>query len=167
MDAVEQLRRLIREEIKRGVPVQTVWAEAGQADLQSGTMDATSEGLEYFDVLLGLGGDLVEPEPGSKVLLGILGNKAEACILLYAEQTAKRHINGSENGGLVLAEEVAKELNTIKAQINQLKGLLQSWVPVPSDGGAALKTVITTWSAQQVASTVSANIQNKRVSHGG
>lgn len=167
MDPVERLRFLVREEIRRGVPVQTVWAEAGQSNLEQGTMDAMSEGLEYFDVLLGLGGDLVEPEPGSKVLLGLIGNKAEACILLFAEQTAQRHINGNQNGGLVLADEVTNEINAIKGQLNQLKTILQGWVPVPNDGGAALKALLNTWTNQQMASTVSGNLQNKRVSHGG
>lgn len=167
MDTVAQLRQLLREEIARKVPIQTVWAEASNINMSEGTMFAVSEDLEYFDVLLGLGGDMVEPVEGTKVLLGLVGNNRNACFLIYAEQVNRRFISGDNHGGLVLANAVVTELNTLKQDINSLKAVLAGFVPVPGDGGAALKVAAATWSAAQLQPTVAATVQSKTVSHGG
>lgn len=166
MDSLEKLKQAIIAQVRANVPVQTVWAECVSADPASGTMVATREGLEYDDVLLGLGADITVPEPGSKVLLGIIENKHVATFLLYAERIAERRINGNVWGGLVKADAVAQELAALQAEFNQLKGLLNGWVPVPNDGGAALKATLTSWSGQPVQTTTSSQLQNPKVSHG-
>ncbi|MCW5900493.1 MAG: hypothetical protein KIT10_14610 [Flavobacteriales bacterium] len=166
MDSLEKLKQAIIAQVKANVPVQTVWAECLSADSSTGTMVATREGLEYDDVLLGLGADITVPEPGSKVLLGIIENKHVATFLLFAESIAERRINGNALGGIVKADAVAQELATLQAELNQLKSLLNAWVPVPNDGGAALKTSLTAWAGQPVATTNSQQLQNPKVSHG-
>lgn len=155
-------------QIKAHVPLQAVWATCTSTNAQQGTMEAQRDGVEYYDVLLGIGGagDLVVPVPGSKVLLGVVENKPAATFLLLAERVERRHINGDAHGGLVLADQVASRLNTLEQDLNTLKQALTAWVPVPSDGGAALKASAATWAAQPLTPTQSQVLQNTVVHHG-
>lgn len=166
MDVIEKLRQSILDQIRANVPVQTVWAECRSANISDGTMVAVRAGIEYYDVLLGLGGDLLEPEPGSRVLLGLVENKAAAAFLIYAERTARRWINGDAKGGLVIADQVATRLNALEQDINTLKTAMAAWAPVSQDGGAALKAATATWFGSQLQTTSSQQLQNTRVSHG-
>jgi hypothetical protein len=166
MDVIEKLKQVIREDMRSMVPVQTIWATCKSANLQEGTMVAIADELEYYDVLLGLGGDLVEPMPDSRVLLGLVNNKREACVLLFAEATKVRHINGDSWGGLVKADPVATKLLALEQDLNTIKQLVTSWIPVPNDGGASLKAQLIGWSAQTIATTSSAELQNPKVKHG-
>ena len=61
MDSLEKLKRAIIAQVKANVPVQTVWATCTSVNLQEGTMEATRDGVEYFDVLLGLNNDIMLP----------------------------------------------------------------------------------------------------------
>lgn len=166
MDSLTKLKLSIIATVRAQTPVQTMWAECRSADPQTGTMVAVVEGLEIEDVLLGLGTDITVPEPGSKVLLGIIGNQREACFLLFAERIAQRRINGDAFGGILKADEVAQELTNLGTQLNQLKSILGSWVPVPNDGGAALKASVSTWAGQPIEPVVSQALQNLVVTHG-
>ncbi len=166
MDVIQELKEAIIAQVNARVPVQTVWAECVATDVASGTMTATANGLEYADVLLGLGDDITVPEPNSKVLLGLVGNKAEATWLIYAERIALRHINGKAKGGLVVADLVALRLNAIEQDINTLKTVMASWVTAGGDGGAALKLAATPWYSAQLSPTQSQSLQNPKVYHG-
>ena len=166
MDSLEKLKRAIIAQVKANVPVQTVWATCTSVNLQEGTMEATRDGVEYFDVLLGLNNDITVPEVGSKVLLGLVENHTSATFLLLAERIAQRRINGNSYGGLVRADDVAQELIKLANDVNQLKAVFAAWVTVPNDGGAALKLAATSWSSQQLVAPTSQQIQNPKVQHG-
>ena len=166
MDVIEKLRESLLAQIKANVPVQVVYATCTEVQAEQGTMTASREGIDYYDVLLGLGPDITVPTVGSRVLLGLLENKRQATFLLFAEVIEERRINGNALGGLVMASPILAKLNTLEAQINQLKGLLSSWVPVPNDGGLALKVATGTWAGQALTPTTLTDIANPRVSHG-
>lgn len=166
MDPITKLRELLRSDMKALVPVQTVWAECTSVNVAQGTMEAKRDGLEYFDVLIGLGGDLVEPAEGSRVLIGIVENKKEACFLIYAETTERRFINGDAHGGLVKADPTAEAIAELQQDLNALKQVFTSWITVPNDGGAALKTGASTWAGQPLTVTTSTELQNPNVFHG-
>lgn len=166
MDSLEKLKLAIIESIKSRIPVQTIWAECVSTNIEDGTMVAKADELEYDDVLLGLGADITVPEVGAKVLLGLVANQREATYLLYTDRIALRRINGDVFGGLVKVEELVMELNSIKQDLNTLKASVTAWVPVPSDGGAALKASVTAWSSQSLQPAVSAQLQNPIVTHG-
>lgn len=169
MDVIEQLKAAIIAQVNARVPVQTVWAECVAADAASGTMTATANGLEYNDVLLGLGDDITVPEPNSKVLLGLVGNKAEATWLIYAERIALRHINGNAKGGLVVADTVRQADTALLNKVNQLVSVLSAWTPTvpptPADI-ATLKVALTTWSATPLQPMVPTAYENPKVYHG-
>lgn len=166
MDILEQLRASILQLVKANVPVQVVYATCKEVQAEAGTMTAEREGIEYFDVLLGLGQDITIPVVGSRVMLGLLENKRQATWLLFAEAVKERRINGNALGGLVMVEPLVAQLNELKSQVNQLKGILGSWVPVPNDGGLALKAAAATWAGQPLATTARQQLENPVVSHG-
>jgi hypothetical protein len=87
MGALEEFTRLLKAQGKAQVKPQMVWAKVKSVDWETKTMEATDfiDGLDYFDVLLGIGAVYQKPKVGSKCLLGILGNKAEATFLIAAE----------------------------------------------------------------------------------
>lgn len=166
MDSLTQLKLAIIESIKSRIPVQTVWAECVSTNIEDGTMVAKADELEYDDVLLGLGPDITVPEVGAKVLIGLVGNQREATYLLFTDRISLRRINGDVFGGLVKVEELVTELNSLKQDLNTLKSAVSAWIPVPNDGGAALKASVTAWSGQVLEPAVSAQLQNPIVTHG-
>lgn len=166
MDAVSKLREVVLQLIKSNVPVQTVWATCSAVNPEQGTMEATREGLAYYDVLLGIGPDQVVPVVGSKVLLGILENKAQATFLIMAEAIEERRLNGNGLGGLVMVGPLVARINALEQQLNQLKGILNAWVPVPNDGGSALKVSAASWAGQPLPTTTQQQLANPRVTHG-
>jgi hypothetical protein len=66
---------------------QLIWATVAAVDWSKKTMTAKSvvDGLEYFNVLLGLGSFYRKPKVGTKCLLGVLGDKKAATFLIEAE----------------------------------------------------------------------------------
>jgi hypothetical protein len=84
--ALEEFKELMQKSAKNQVPIQTEWCEVKEVDWNDKTMTATSllNGLEYFDVLLGLGSIFRKPKVGTKVLVGMIANK-EACFLIDCE----------------------------------------------------------------------------------
>lgn len=75
-------------------------------------------------------------------------------------------INGGDNKGLVIAENVAKKIETIEKDINSLKQAMTTWVPAPMDGGAALKGAVASWSAQMIQPTTKKeDIMNDKIKH--
>lgn len=166
MDSVEKLKRSIIAQVKAQTPVQTLWAKCLSTNSTEGTMVAMVEGLEYDDVLLGIGSDMTIPAPGSKVLIGLVENHGEATFLILAESVTQRRINGDAFGGVVKVDELVRELNALKKEVNTLKSILSAWVPVPNDGGAALKASVVSWSSQVLQPAVSAQLQNSFVTHG-
>ncbi|MBL8002398.1 MAG: hypothetical protein JNL05_10590 [Flavobacteriales bacterium] len=166
MDAVEKLREVLMSQIRAHVPVQTVYATVQEVQVEAGTCTCVRQGVEYFDVLLGLGQDLVVPAVGSKVLLGLVENKRPATFLIMAEAIEELRLNGNAYGGLVMVQGLQQKLNILEQQFNQLKQLVGSWVPVPNDGGASLKVQLATWSGQQLTPTSQVDLANPRVTHG-
>lgn len=151
MDSLEKLKLAIIEQVKAHVPVQVLWAECVNASAEEGTMTAARNGLEYDDVLLGLGDTITVPAPGSKVLLGLVENQRTATWLIYSERVAEVRLHGNAHGGLVLAKTVSQTDAALITKVNALLTALNGWTPtVPptlADIGTlkvALATVTTT-----------------------
>lgn len=73
--------------------------------------------------------------------------------------------NGGNNGGVPVSNKVAQRLNKIETDVNNLKTVFSTWVPVSNDGGAALKSASATWFAQQLQPTQETDIDNPQVKH--
>ncbi len=72
-------------------------------------------------------------------------------------------LNSGSKGGLVLADKVVSQLNVVENDINSLKQCLSSWVPVSMDGGAALKSLLSAWCANQLAATQKSQVENTEI----
>lgn len=169
MDELEELKQAIIAQIKARVPVQTVWATCKSTNVNEGTMVATREGLDYDDVLLGIGDDITVPKPNSKVLLGLVENHGTATFLLFAEQVQERRINGLAHGGLVIADTVRKADAALLAKMNAMLAALNAWTPTapptPADF-VTLKAAFTIFSATPLNPVVPMAYENTTVKHG-
>jgi hypothetical protein len=74
-------------------------------------------------------------------------------------------INGGDNGGVPVSESITAKLNALEDDINSLKQAFSQWVPVSQDGGAALKSGITSWAGQSIANTQSGDLENTKFKH--
>ncbi|MCM1380115.1 MAG: hypothetical protein NC044_08575 [Prevotella sp.] len=72
-------------------------------------------------------------------------------------------LNGGDLNGLVKIDDLTDRLNIIEKDINDLKTALSKWVPVPQDGGAALKTEVTDWAGAPLTETKRSDYENKKI----
>lgn len=130
----------------------------------------------YLDVKLqssesGGTGILFIPEKDSDVIVHFL-DQDEA----YVTKTSKVSkveiiteageilLNGEDMGGLIKINELKTQINKNTQILNQMQFAFKTWVTVPSDGGAALKTLSAIFFNLQRADL--SNIENEKVKHG-
>lgn len=87
MGGVSEFNQLISQRIRELIPVQTAWITVKEVDWDKKIMTATGlvDDLDYFNVLLGIGGDYKKPKVGSKCLIGIVSNSANAFLITADE----------------------------------------------------------------------------------
>lgn len=177
-----EFRKLLTEKMKTKVPIQTEWVKVESVDWDEKTMTAIGEnnGLEYFDVLLGLGAVNTKPKIGSLALVGAIHN-GEACFMISCEEMEGFEltdqsgfkvalndglllINGEEFGGIVNAKELKAQVDKNTLILENIKNAFGSWVSVPNDGGAALKALSNAFVSLETADL--ANIENITIKHG-
>jgi len=133
-------------------------------------------------------GFIVYPKEGSDVTVCIIeGDEANAFVCQVTEIDSilihlknggntifKQHLkadgslefNGGDLGGLINVVELVAELNKSQNDLNSLKSAINSWVPVPNDGGAALKAILATFTGATVTPTTRTNIEDTKITHG-
>lgn len=177
-----EFRKLLTEKMHNKVPIQTEWVKVSSVDWEDKTMVAIGEsnGLEYFDVLLGLGSLNIRPKVESLALVGSIHN-GEACFMISCEEMEEIElidktgfklslnnglllINGDEYGGIVNAKELKTQLDKNTLILEKIQTVFQSWVAVPNDGGASLKTLVTEFVSLE--RTDLDNIENTTIQHG-
>lgn len=125
MGALEEFTRLMKEQGKAAVKPQLVWATVKEVDWDAKTMTATDlvDGLDYFDVLLGIGAVYQKPKVGAKCMLGVLGNKASATFLIEAS-AIEETIYTSDKTKFVIKEDGF----VIKQNEESLKSVLNDFI---------------------------------------
>ena len=117
---------------------------------------------------------LIKPKVGSMVMMADLsGGELRSLVVISFSALdtmtvmfdGEVVINGGENEGLVKVVELTKKLNAIENDINNLKSIFSSWVPVVYDGGASLKVAAASWAAQTLATTSQKDIENPEIKH--
>ena len=71
--------------------------------------------------------------------------------------------NGGELGGMVKVEDLVTRLNKLEQDLNVLKQVFTTWVPVPNDGGSALKIGSATWAGSELIVTVKSDVENTKI----
>ena len=69
------------------------------------------------------------------------------------------------NFRLVNLADLTDHLNTIEKDINNLKSAMSSWVPGSQDGGAALKSAVTSWAGKQLTLSQRGDYEDEAVKH--
>lgn len=87
-------------------------------------------------------GLFVKPTVGSVVLVSWI-DKTTCFVSMFSDVDEVVFQDGA-NGGLINISELTDKLNELTDKYNDLVNRLLAWVPVASDGGAALKTALTT-----------------------
>lgn len=184
MSMIETLRQELVALMKKQVPVQTTWVTVSSVDADAKTMvcKGVADDLEYYDVLLSLGNATKYPVVGTKALIGLINNQAGLAFMIDCQEFTRYLIeiesgfkidlnadeillNGDGFGGLVKWNALKAELDKTKALVNAIKNALVTWVPVPTDGGTALKTIVT-GSVAPVSAGNYSNLENENVKHG-
>ena len=65
--------------------------------------------------------------------------------------------------GIPESTSTVERLNKIEQDINNLKQAFTSWTPTPQDGGAALKTVVASWSGSKLTATKVEDIESETI----
>jgi len=146
-------------------------------DCQPLNGDADIFGVRLQAVIDETTGIYIVPKQGSYVIGGFL-IKNDAFIILCSEIESFEIVIGSMSfkmdgskiimnegnlGGLVKIQDLVNKLNLLKSDINSLKTVFNSWVVVPSDGGAALKAIAATWSTSQLQTINVSDLENTKV----
>lgn len=179
---LQQLKSLLTDKMKSHVPLQTEWVKVQSVDWDDKTMIAIGEnnGLEYFDVLLGLGAYNVRPKLETLALVGAIHN-GEACFMISCEEIEEIElidqsgfkvslndgllkINGENCGGIVNAKELKTQLDKNTLILQNIQTVFNTWVAVPNDGGASLKALVTAFTTLERANLD--NIENPKIKHG-
>src|SRR5579859_7276150 len=121
--------------------------------------------LEMVRIQSGTGNGISPvPAGNSVVIVGELA-PSDYCILLYSELASIKFLDGSL-GGLTEVINLTTKLNNIEKLLNKIVNSLNSWTPVPGDGGTALKTLITAAMLTDLTLTVRNDIENTLITHG-
>lgn len=108
---------------------------------------------------------LITPKVGTAVTIGSLSGDLSQLVVLRVDHIESIVINGGKLGGLINIEQLTDKLNTIEDDINSLKNVMSSWTPVAQDGGASLKTSISTWSGQALTKSQRGDYEDETVKH--
>lgn len=175
-----ELRDIINAFIDQAIAKEKIYSLVGTAKNVNETTrlcDVTPVGDEAdrIDVRLqaienGTLGIVLVPKENSKVVITFI-NTTLAFVSLTSElekiliDTDLTQFNGGLNGGLVKINDLITKLNNIENDLNSLKSAISGWVPVPNDGGAALKVALTAFFGATLTPTVVANLEDTKVKH--
>lgn len=79
-------------------------------------------------------------------------------------EAAQVTLNNGQHGGLVVASRLVTEIAKNNQLLETIKNIFTNWVPVPQDGGAALKAVMVPALSPLPTADLS-NIENEKVKH--
>ena len=179
----EQIAAQIKNIAKtKGVTVQ---AKVKSVDENEATATViVGNGFEIEDVRLrsvvdNNDGLVIIPKVDSIVYMLRLGGSDEFLIVGYSEFEKVVIKNGSTsleindekiifNDGVLGSNicdisKLVSKINTIENDVNNLKTLLSTWLPVPMDGGASLKAFVATWAAAPITNTTAAAIKDPKI----
>ncbi len=116
-------------------------------------------------------GLVVSPKVGSTVIVA-QSTRNTAFVIMYSDIDKVQFMDGTFGGMIKLLDPddtekgVLKKLNNIENKIDDLISAINGWVPVPNDGGAALKAALTSWLATDLTLTVRGDIENELITQG-
>lgn len=97
---LDKFGQLFKQHLNGTMKATIRWVTADKVDWENQTMDASDgEGLEFFDVLLGVGTTAVKPIPGTDCLIAIIEGDDATSVLIYADEVEEVYL---KSGGTIL-----------------------------------------------------------------
>ncbi len=140
MKVHDDFKTALNDVAKSNIPEGTVWGIVKSVDWKEKTMIATSvkDGLDYFDVLLGLGYRQIKPKVGSRCLISCSENKVTSMFLIDALEVEEIILNVKNNQCIIKENETLLEIDNTKAIINNQGYSIKQ-------GNESLKTILNDW----------------------
>ena len=140
-------------------------------DLSDVTCEVSIDGLSIPDVRLRASTEvdgaqiIVRPAVGSVVIVGSLTGDLDHLVVLSMDRAEEVIINGGKLGGLIKVQELTQKLNALESEVNNLKQLFASWVPVKGDGGAVLRGLLGSWAGKRLTPSRREDYEDTKVKH--
>ena len=125
---ISEFNNILKARAKNAV-IQTHWCTVKAVDWDARNMTATgnNDGLDFYEVQLGLGSVNIRPKVGTKCLVGIIANNAASSFLISAEEILEIAINAGESELTVKEEGIILKRNSenLKVVLNDLFSEIQ------------------------------------------
>lgn len=132
MSEVEKFNQLFQKRLNGAAKVQTAYAVCKSVDWDAKTMTATgqTDGLDYFNVKLGLDSFHQLPVKGSLCLLGIIENQSANAFLIACDSVDKMELKSDDSEVYIHKEgihvkrgdqDLKSVLNDMITEINKIK----------------------------------------------
>lgn len=168
MDPYRELRELLA---KIGGGKATNLYQGVVTALSDITCEVSIDGLSIPDVRLRASTEvdgaqiIVRPAVGSVVIVGSLTGDLDHLVVPSMDRAEEVIINGGKLGGLIKVQEITQKLNALESEVNNLKQLLASWVPVKGDGGAVLRGLLGSWAGKRLTLSRREDYEDTKVKH--
>lgn len=169
--SAELIRKAVLAIMEDKIPLNSAWCTVKSVDATAKTCTVIlddDEDLKLEGILLGYtkSGLVIIPKNNSDVLVQFINNTKTVGYVICVQESLNAELMGNNFGGLMKSEIAKQKYQALENKFNQLISLLNGWLPVPNDGGASLKTLLTTWLATDFTLTTKAELENAAVKHG-
>jgi hypothetical protein len=173
-----ELRAALVDFIKRnGIGKSSLLAKVKAVNIGEKTIDLVDddnaesfyEGVRLNPVVDSTKGLTIFPKIGTWCLAVRIEDSEEWMAVAFGEvqtfslNAVETIFNDGLNDGLVKLNPLLEKINNLENEVNSLKQILLAWTPVPSDGGAALKTAVSTWAATNMVMTQKSDLENPAI----
>lgn len=94
---LDQFGQLFKNRLNGSMKAALRWVEATEIDWDAQTMTAVDgDGLEFFDVLLGVGTTAVKPVVGTDCLIAIVEGDEATAFLLFADEAEELYLKAGD-----------------------------------------------------------------------
>ena len=144
--------------------------DARTCDLEPIEANAPRAGIRLQAAESGTTGIVLIPKEGSFIVASFF-DRTTGFVSLTSElekiliDTDLVQYNGGTNGGLINIDDLVTQMNKAQNDLNSLKTALSGWIPVPNDGGAALKVALANFIADTLTPTLATDMEDDKVTH--
>ncbi len=172
MSSIRQLIQTIAKEVMEDAfsvagTVESVTTDPITGDVNCVVQPFDLEESKYLDIKLQAApgkGILIIPTVNSVVMISLI-NESTGYVSLFSDVDSIKFLDGSFDG-IVKINDLVTRMNIIEDDINDLKTVFSTWVVLAADGGAALKTAVTTWFGSALTNTEKSDMENTKIKHG-
>lgn len=170
----EALERLIKSHFRGFIVVDGVISKINSNNTCTVTVGTTPFTNVPLKVLVNAQASVYEvPVLKSACLMGFRDGDINRPQIISVDQVDKLLINcatlvqynGGNLGGMVEVINLVTIVNVLQTAFNDLKQIFTDWEPVPDDGGASLKVLITAWAGQMITLTKRGDIEDTSILH--